>query len=169
VPRLFALDHNFPDPIVSVLAGFQTDAELVRIDQIHSGMADLDDWELLLALHQRSEAWDGLITTDSSTAQSRTWARHADPDQAHPGRHYRLRRRSRQSFGPAVRLPQRYLQTHPARWSAGLDSQCGQPPRPEAMGSAAAFADHNNRTTEEVWGEFRLTGEQLASDPLADW
>jgi hypothetical protein len=36
------------------------------------------------------------------------------------------------------------------------------------MGSAAAFADHNNRTTEEVWGEFRLTGEQLASDPLAD-
>jgi hypothetical protein len=72
VPRLFALDHNFPDPIVSVLAGFQTDAELVRIDQIHSGMADLDDWELLFALHQRSEAWDGLITTDSSTAQSRT-------------------------------------------------------------------------------------------------
>jgi hypothetical protein len=43
VPRLFALDHNFPDPIVSVLAGFQTDAELVRIDQIHSGMPDLDD------------------------------------------------------------------------------------------------------------------------------
>jgi hypothetical protein len=38
VPRLFALDHNFPDPIVSVLARFQIDAELVRIDQIHSGM-----------------------------------------------------------------------------------------------------------------------------------
>jgi hypothetical protein len=57
VPRLFALDHNFPDPIVSVLAGFQTDAELVRIDHIHSGMPDLDDWELLIALHQHSETW----------------------------------------------------------------------------------------------------------------
>ena len=66
MPRLFALDHNFPDPIVSVLAGFQTDAELVRIDRIHSGMPDLDDWELLVALHQHSENWDGLITTDSS-------------------------------------------------------------------------------------------------------
>jgi hypothetical protein len=66
VPRLFALDHNFPNPIVSGLAGFQTEAELVRIDQIHSGMPDLDDWELLIALHQRSETWDGLLTTDSS-------------------------------------------------------------------------------------------------------
>jgi hypothetical protein len=44
----------------------KTDAELVRIDQIHSGMPDLDDWELLIALHQHSETWDGLITTDSS-------------------------------------------------------------------------------------------------------
>jgi hypothetical protein len=30
------------------------------------------------------------------------------------------------------------------------------------------FADHNNRTIEDVWGEFRLTGEQLANDPLAN-
>jgi hypothetical protein len=30
------------------------------------------------------------------------------------------------------------------------------------------FADHNNRTTEDVWDEFRLTPEQFANDPLAD-
>ena len=49
MPRLFALDHNFPQPIVDVLAEFQVDAELVRIDQVHPGMPDLDDWEVLLA------------------------------------------------------------------------------------------------------------------------
>jgi hypothetical protein len=43
VPRLFALDHNFPDPIVAVLADFQADAQLVRIDQIDPRMPDLDD------------------------------------------------------------------------------------------------------------------------------
>ena len=66
MPRLFALDHNFPDPIVSVLLDFQADAELVRVDAIDARMADLDDWELLLALHHHARSWDGLITTDSS-------------------------------------------------------------------------------------------------------
>ena len=46
VRQLFALDHNFPDPIVEVLADFQADAELVRIDQIDARMPDLDDWQL---------------------------------------------------------------------------------------------------------------------------
>jgi hypothetical protein len=66
MPRLFALDHNFPQPIVAVLGEFQADAELVRIDEIDPRMADLDDWELLLALHHHVKPWDGLITTDSS-------------------------------------------------------------------------------------------------------
>ena len=63
--RLFALDHNFPDPIVAALADFQADAELVRIDQIDERLPELDDWELLLALHHHARPWDGLITTDS--------------------------------------------------------------------------------------------------------
>lgn len=64
--RLFALDHNFPDPIVAVLSDFQSDAELVRVDKIDDRMADLEDWELLLALHHHTHPWDGLITADSS-------------------------------------------------------------------------------------------------------
>lgn len=72
MPRLFALDHNFPQPIVGVLGRFQADAELVRIDAIHSAMSDLDDWELLLALHHHREPWDGLITTDSSILRQPT-------------------------------------------------------------------------------------------------
>lgn len=64
--RLFALDHNFPQPIVDVLVHFQVDAELVRIDAIHERMPELDDWEVLLALHHHERPWDGLITTDTS-------------------------------------------------------------------------------------------------------
>ena len=64
--RLFALDQNFPQPIVKVLQDFQTDADLVPVSAIDRRMAELDDWQLLLALHHHERSWDGLITTDSS-------------------------------------------------------------------------------------------------------
>lgn len=38
----------------------------MRISDIHPGMSDLDDWEVLLALHHHERPWDGLITTDTS-------------------------------------------------------------------------------------------------------
>ena len=69
MPRLFALDHNFPEPIVEVLSEVQEgsgDAELVSVSDIDPRMADLDDWEIMLALHHHERPWDGLITTDSS-------------------------------------------------------------------------------------------------------
>ncbi len=66
MPRLFALDHNFPKPIVDALGQFQLDAELIRISDIDPRMADLDDWEVLLALHHHKRDFDGLITQDSS-------------------------------------------------------------------------------------------------------
>lgn len=66
MPRLFALDKNFPQPIVGVLSDFQADAQLVPIDRIDQRMSTLDDYELLLALSHHAEPWDGLITTDSS-------------------------------------------------------------------------------------------------------
>lgn len=64
--RLFALDQNFPQPIVKVLQDFQVDADLVPVSAIDPRMAELDDWQLLLALHHHERPWDGLITTDSS-------------------------------------------------------------------------------------------------------
>lgn len=64
--RLFALDQNFPQPIVKVLQDFQADAELVPVSASDARMAELDDWQLLLALHHHERPWDGLITTDSS-------------------------------------------------------------------------------------------------------
>jgi hypothetical protein len=66
MPRLFALDHNFPQPIVEVLAEFQQSADLVPIGAIHDRMPDLDDWQVLLALAKHQRPFDGLVTTDSS-------------------------------------------------------------------------------------------------------
>jgi len=66
MPRLFALDRNFPQPIVGILSDFQADAKLVPLDRIDTRLSTLDDWELLLALHHHADPWDGLITTDSS-------------------------------------------------------------------------------------------------------
>jgi hypothetical protein len=48
------------------MAPFMPEAELVPISRIDSRYPDLDDWEVLLALHQDTRSWDGLITTDSA-------------------------------------------------------------------------------------------------------
>jgi hypothetical protein len=66
MPRRFALDQNFPEPIVDGLADWLApDAELVPIRRIDTRMATLDDWEVLAALHSDKTVWDGLITTDA--------------------------------------------------------------------------------------------------------
>jgi hypothetical protein len=64
--RLFALDHNFPQPILAALADALPMAELVAISDIAPGFADLDDWDLLRELHRHERPWDGLITNDDS-------------------------------------------------------------------------------------------------------
>lgn len=64
--RLFALDQNFPLPIVAVLRDYMVEAELVAFEAIDPRLSVLDDWEVLLALHHHGRAWDGLITTDAS-------------------------------------------------------------------------------------------------------
>jgi len=64
--RLFALDHNFPVPILSALSASIPEAELVPIGHIDKRLTDIEDWELLLALHLHPRGWDGLITTDTS-------------------------------------------------------------------------------------------------------
>jgi hypothetical protein len=62
--RLFALDQNFPEPIVDALSPFIEGAELVPVRRIQRELADVDDWELLRELHADQRPWDGLITND---------------------------------------------------------------------------------------------------------
>jgi hypothetical protein len=66
-PRLFALDQGFPQPIVERLREYLADeVDLRPIAAIDARLTeDIDDWEILLALHHHAEHWDGLITTDS--------------------------------------------------------------------------------------------------------
>jgi hypothetical protein len=167
VPRLFALDHNFPDPIVAVLAEVQADAQLVRIDQIDPRMPDLDDWELLLALHLHPEPWDGLITTESSILNQRpglatliqtkltlvvAMASGHDPVKA-----------SGLLFAYLGGICKRTLPDEPQVWTLHAASN----PHREPWHFLARFADHNSRNIDDVWAEFKLTPEQLANDPLA--
>ena len=65
VPRLFALDQNFPEPIVDALVDFLTeDAELVPIRRIDPRLPTADDWQVLQALYAGERTWDGLVTSD---------------------------------------------------------------------------------------------------------
>jgi hypothetical protein len=64
--RLFALDHNFPEPVLGAFASVMPMVEVVPVRLIDSAWAKLDDWELILALHRHTRAWDGLITNDDA-------------------------------------------------------------------------------------------------------
>ena len=73
--RLFALDQNFPQPIVDGLKDWlSADVELVPIARIDNRLATVDDWEVLLALHADERPWDGLITSDDMTRLPRELA-----------------------------------------------------------------------------------------------
>jgi hypothetical protein len=64
--RLFALDHNFPQPILAAFADALPHAELVPVRDIDASFAELDDWELMRELHRHARRWDGLITNDDA-------------------------------------------------------------------------------------------------------
>jgi hypothetical protein len=63
---LFALDHNYPAPIIEQAQPYLDDVELVYIEKIDSRLPEFDDWELLLALHHHPRDWDGMISNDTS-------------------------------------------------------------------------------------------------------
>jgi hypothetical protein len=64
--RLFALDHNFPEPVLAAFGEVLPMVELVPVRAIDASWATLDDWELLLALHRHERRWDVLITNDDA-------------------------------------------------------------------------------------------------------
>jgi hypothetical protein len=60
----FALDHNFPAPVLKSFELMFPDVELVPIAEIDEKLTELDDWELFAALHGHDKRWDGLVTND---------------------------------------------------------------------------------------------------------
>ena len=168
MPRLFALDHNFPQPVVAVLAGFQADAQLVRVDAIDPRMSDLEDWELLLALHHHPSPWDGLITTDSSMlAQGPELAALIQTKLtlvvAMEAGHNPVKA-SGLLFAYLAGICSRTRSDTPQVWRLNAANR----PHEEAWAFIERFAEHNNRATDDVWTAFKLPADVLAHDPLAD-
>ena len=61
-PITLALDHNFPEPILTALDAFMVDIRLVPIRRVHDRLPDLDDRQLVIALHQLG--YPGLVTNN---------------------------------------------------------------------------------------------------------
>lgn len=164
---LFALDHNFPTPIVEALVGFQTDARLVRIDKIDSRLPELDDWELLLALHHHADLWDGLITTDSSMLnqgpevaaliQTKLTLVVAMDAGHNPVKASGL------LFAHLAAISQRTRPDVPQLWKLRASAR----PHQDPWDCVKHIAEHNNRDTQDVWDEVRRTDAQMVADPLA--
>jgi hypothetical protein len=166
MPRLFALDRNFPQPIVSVLSDFQADAKLVSLDAIDPRLSTLDDWELLVALHHHADPWDGLITTDSSMLsqgpelaaliQTKLTLVVAMESGHNPVKASGL------LFAYLAGISQRTTPERPQVWRLSAANRAHDEP----WDFLTRFAQHNGRETREVWDEFRLSAAQLARDPL---
>lgn len=168
MPRLFALDQNFPDPIVRVLSDFQTDAELVPLRQIDARLTqDMDDWEILLALYHHERAWDGLITTDTGmldlarelcvliqtrlTLVAIVAAGH-DPVKA-----------SGLLFAYLPGVCRRTDPGKPQIWMPAAAERAGIEP----WGRLTRVAEHRHEDTKKLFRAEKLTDDGLAHDPLA--
>jgi hypothetical protein len=167
MPRLFALDKNFPQPIVSVLADFQADATLIPLDQIDPRMSTLDDWELPLALHHHVDPWDGLITTDTSMlAQGPELATLIQTKLtlvvAVAAGHNPVKA-SGLLFVYLTGICQR---TTPDKAQVWRLNAANRPPE-EPWDFLKRFAQHNDHSADEAWAEFKLSIAELAHDPLS--
>lgn len=170
MPRLFALDHNFPEPIVEVLSEVQDggEADLVSVSDIDPRMADLDDWEIMLALHHHERNWDGLITTDSSMLNQ--------PPELAVLLQTNLTLIVAMGAGDdpikATGLLFAYLggicgRTDPDTaqvWKLTAANRPAHKPWDELKRAA----DHQQRDVGDLWRENRLSEAELAVDPLAE-
>ena len=167
MPRRFALDKNFPQPIVEVLAEFQADAQLVPLDRIDKRMSTLDDWELLLALHHHADSWDGLITTDSSMlAQGRELAALIQTKLTlvvAVGSGHNPVKASGLLFAYLSGICRRTTPERPQIWQLNAANRVHEEP----WEFIKRFAAHNGRSVDDVWEEFRLSARTIARDPLA--
>src|SRR5437016_226219 len=71
MPRaLFALDHNYPLPILSAMGDYMPEVQLVTLSDIDPRLPDLEDWQVLVALRHHERSWAGLITNDADFLRS---------------------------------------------------------------------------------------------------
>ena len=168
MPRLFALDQNFPDPIVEVLSEFQVEATLVPLREIDSRLveSDMDDWEVLLSLHLHDDPWDGLITTDTSmlnlprelcalmqTRLTLVAIREAGHDMV---------KASGLLFAYLPGICKRSETSEAQLWTPAAAER----PATDPWDQFARVAEHRSVDAQELYAEARLSPEQLVDSPL---
>jgi hypothetical protein len=164
--RLFALDQNFPEPIVDALTEYQEAAELVPLRVIDERLSDVDDWQILLALHHHERPWDGVITTDTSmlnqplelavliqTKLTLVAVREAGHN---PVKACGL------LFAYLEGICQRTRSDRPQVWSPAAAQRAATDPWDELT----RVAKHQHVGTSDLFEAHRLTAEQIAQDPL---
>jgi hypothetical protein len=165
---LFALDQNFPEPILVVLAEYIPEAELVPLRSIDPLLtANIEDREVLLALHHHERAWDGLITTDSgilNLPREMAVIRQTNLTLvvAHGAGHDPIR-----ATGLLLThleyIARETRRDRPQVWRLAARSR----PAIDPMTVLETIADHQNTDVEALWREARLTNAELGEDPLA--
>jgi UDP:flavonoid glycosyltransferase YjiC (YdhE family) len=168
LPALFALDQNFPEPIWRALDKYILEAELVPLREIDPLLVvDMEDWEVLLALHHHNRPWDGLISADSGILNL--------PRELAALRQTNLTLVVAAEAGHDPIRATGLLFTH-LSWIAG-QTTAGEPqvfrlrannrPALDPWTLLERIADHSNRHVDDVWREAQLTASELAVDPLA--
>lgn len=167
--RLFALDQNFPQPLIDAGAPYFVDLELVPIRAIDPRLAAMEnDWEVLLALHHHEQPWDGLITTDSGMLnQERELAVVRQTNLTLVVAHDAGNDPIKATGLLFAHLDYIGAQTAPERpqiWHLQARNRPGRDP----WEFLERVAEHQNRDVEDVWNDGRLTNGELQADPLAD-
>ncbi len=167
-PRLFALDQNFPQPLVVALEPyFRNEVGLVPVLDVHPTLAEVEDWELLLALHHHSEPWDGLITMDARMTRL--------PRELAVIHQTRLTLVAIKGAGHdpvkatgvlLTNLSHVCAETEPGKpqvWNLGGG---GNRPVERPWDYLAKVAEQEGASVNAVWHEERLSDTELARDPL---
>lgn len=164
---LFALDQNFPQPIVEALNEFVPEAELVPLGDIDPRLtADLDDWEVLLSLHHHARAWDGMITNDGGilrlpremavirqTNLTLVVARAAGHDPL---------RATGLLFMHLSYICRETTPDRPQVWDLTAQNR----PAKDPWTYLESIAEHTNRTVDTVWGDAELSVDDMERSPL---
>ena len=164
---LFALDQNFPEPIIAALNEYIPEAELVPLGDVDALLSEIDDWEVLLALHHHAREWDGLITNDESMLNL--------PREMAVLRQTNLTLVVAHDSGHDPIRATGLLFTHLgyiARNTTPDESQIWEltarnRPAFDAWHHLTRIARHRNTNAETLWRQHRLSNAELARDPLA--
>jgi hypothetical protein len=163
---LFTLDQNFPEPIIRALNEFIPEAELVPLREIDPLLAEIDDWQVLLALFHHEREWDGLITNDGrmlnlpremavlrQTNLTLVVAHDAgnDPIRATGLLFTHLGYICRETTPDAPQIWELQARNRPAR---------------DAWHHLKRIAEHRSIDVETLWRESRLPAKGLAENPL---